>query len=107
MYNELKELYLADTISRAYPSNTTAQENTFDYQELTLEAAVTAISPPRYEEVIDATANDNALSKVSAIINNGNWPSKIKTAHSWLQHFYIFVTSSHSKMISSFVVCRL
>ena len=57
---------------------------------MTLETAATAISPPRYEELIDATATDETLSKVSAIINHGNWPSKFNTAPSWLQPFYSF-----------------
>ena len=90
VYKKGKEMYLADTLSRAYPSNTTTEEETFDYQVMTLETAATAISPPRYEELIDATANDDTLSKVSAIINHGNWPSKFNTAPSWLQPFYSF-----------------
>ena len=74
VYKKGKEMYLADTLSRAYPSNTTTEEKTFDYQVMTLETAATAISPPRYEELVHTTANDDTLSKVSAIINHGNWP---------------------------------
>ena len=83
-------MYLADTLSRAYPSTTTTEEETFDYQVLTLETASTTTSPLRYEERIDATANDNNISKVSAIINYGNWPSKFNTAPLRLQPFYSF-----------------
>ena len=90
VYKKGKEMYLAHTLSRAYPSNTTTEEEKFDYQVMTLETAATAISPPRYEELIDATANDDTLSKVSAIINHGNWPSKFNTAPSWLQPFYSY-----------------
>ena len=37
VYKKGKEMYLADTLSRAYPSNTTTEEETFDYQVMTLE----------------------------------------------------------------------
>ena len=35
----------------------------FVYKVVTLEIVATAILPPRYEEIIDATANDETLSK--------------------------------------------
>ena len=57
---------------------------------MALETAAKVISPPRYEEFLNATANDETLSKVSAIINHGKWPSNFNTAPSWLQPFYSF-----------------
>ena len=50
----------------------------------------TAVSPPRYDELVDEKAKDETLSKVSLIITHGNWPSKFNTAPSWLQPFYSF-----------------
>ena len=43
VYKKGKEMYLADTLSRAYPSNTTTEEETFDYQIMKLEIGATAI----------------------------------------------------------------
>ena len=51
VYKKGKEIFLADTLCPAYPSNTITEEKTFGYQVMTLETANTAISPPRYEEL--------------------------------------------------------
>ena len=57
---------------------------------MTLETPATALSPPRNEELIDVTANYETLSKVSAIITHGNWPSEYNSSPLWLQFFYSF-----------------
>ena len=45
VYKKGKEMYIADALSRAYLSDTSPEEETFDFQVMSLEA--TAVSPPR------------------------------------------------------------
>ena len=75
-------MFFADTPMQAFPNSLTTEKETFDFQVMTLKTAATPVSPRRYEELIDATANDETLSRVSAIITHGNWPNKFNTAPS-------------------------
>ena len=57
---------------------------------MTVESTTSALSPPRYDKLVNATTADDNLSKLTAIINQGSWPSKYNAAPSWLQSYYSF-----------------
>ena len=50
VYKKGKEMYIADALSRAYLSDTSTEEETFDFQVMSLES--TAVSLPRYDELV-------------------------------------------------------
>ena len=56
-------MYIANAFSRAYLSDTSPEEETFDSQVMSLET--TAVSPPRYDELVDETAKRDTKQSVT------------------------------------------
>ena len=81
---------IADALSRAYMNSDPDPNEKFEYEVVTVESTTSAFSPPRYDELVNATAADDDSSKLTSIINQGSWPSKYNAAPSWLQPYHSF-----------------
>ena len=90
VYKKGKEMYIADALSRAYTNSDPDPNEQFEFEVMTVESTTSALSPPRYDELVNTTAADDDLSKLTSIINQGSWPSKYNAAPSWLQPYYSF-----------------
>ena len=90
VYKKGKDMFIADTLSRVYNDNKPVKEEQFEYEVMTVETATHMLAPSRYNELIDATAADEVLSKLTTIFKQGTWPSRFNTAPSWLQPYYSF-----------------
>ena len=56
VYKKGKEMYIADALSCAYTNER------FEFEVMTVESTTSALSPPRYDELVNATAADDDLS---------------------------------------------
>ncbi|XP_038047830.1 uncharacterized protein K02A2.6-like [Patiria miniata] len=83
VYKKGKELFLADTLSRA-PLTTTGTE-TDDLQVMTL----LPISDMRLEQLKKATACDSAMQQLTVVISRG-WPSHINNAPPKAHPYFAF-----------------
>ena len=83
-------MFIADALSRAYINSSSNNNKKFEFNVMTLEVAKSALSPIRYDQLIEETNADDLLTKLSSIITRGQWPSKFNTASSWLQSYYSF-----------------
>ena len=89
-YKKGKEMFIADALSRAYINSSPNNNEKLEFNVMTLEATTSALSPIRYDQLIEETNADDVLNKLSSIITRGQWPSKFNTAPSWLQPYYSF-----------------
>ena len=69
VYKKGKEMYIADALSRAYTNSDPDPNEQFEFEVMTVESTTGALSPPRYDELVNATAADDDLSKLTSIIN--------------------------------------
>ncbi len=83
VYKKGKELYLADTLSRA--PRTQSVPDRFDYEVMT----VSRISEAKTEELRQATASDNTLQKLIATINRG-WPESERHVPPDIRSYFSF-----------------
>ena len=74
-YRPGKELYLADTLSRAHLSNCKSEEETLDldYQAISMISTL-PVSDDQLKEIKEETKNDEIMLTLVKIINQG-WPS--------------------------------
>ena len=76
VYKKGKELYIADTLSRAYlPGDVEPEYDDFEVM------TVQAVTPSKLQEMKDATTNDEVLQQVTSTIQNG-WPQHYKSVPS-------------------------
>ena len=75
VYKKGSELYIADTLSRAYLDET-SPDLEGDYEVL----MVIPITPPKIEQLRQETATDPALQKLTQTIQVG-WPEYLKDVH--------------------------
>ncbi|KAL0963939.1 hypothetical protein UPYG_G00315580 [Umbra pygmaea] len=83
VYKRGKQMYLADTLSRA-PNKTSqcpATEDTFEVM------CVSYISTNRLEELRTHTAKDQVLQTLSTVIQRG-WPSRERSIHPSIRPFF-------------------
>lgn len=83
IYKKGKELYLADTLSRAPRAQSTPER--FDYEVMT----VTRISQSKTEELRQATASDTTLQKLTATIQRG-WPESERQVAPNIRSYFPF-----------------
>ena len=86
IYKKGKELYLADTLSRA-PRETTAQHLT--EQEDFEVMAVQRISSSRQDELHNHTMEDVSLQTLTNIIRHG-WPERLSSVPATVKQFFPF-----------------
>ncbi len=84
-----KELYLADTLSRAYPQNNAQEEHQFEYEVMNIAESCPQIRECKIQEVSTATRADPVLSKLIQVIEQG-WPDKFKRVHVNLRPFFAY-----------------
>ena len=74
-YKPGKELYLADTLSRAHLSNCKSEEETLDleYQAISMISSL-AVSDDKLREIKEETKKDGTMQTLVKFINEG-WPS--------------------------------
>ena len=89
-YKKGKEMFIADTLSRAFLNSTPDDKEQLEFQVMTLDITDSTLSPTRYDQLAHETAADEVLSKISSIITQGQWPSKFNSAPSWLQPYFSF-----------------
>ena len=90
VFKKGKEMYLADTLSRAFLKDDPTPQEQLDFQVMDLDMTDQVLSPNRLQELTLHTSRDDVFSKLSAIIVHGNWPAKFQSAPSWLQPYYHF-----------------
>ena len=81
VYKNGKDTFIAHTLSRAY-NDKPVKEEQFEYEVMTVETATHMLAPSSYNELIDSTAADEVLSKLTTIIKQGTWPSRFTTTPS-------------------------
>ena len=81
-YKKGKELYLADTLSRAYPDET-PEEADFEYDVMT----VLSISSARMTELQQETLADATMQKLTRFIKEG-WPHSERNVPPDIKPFY-------------------
>lgn len=84
IYKKGKELFLADTLSRAYPDNL-PEENDCNYDVIT----VLSISPSRMTELQQETLADPTLQKLTSVIRKG-WPDQVRDVSDEIKPFFPF-----------------
>lgn len=84
VYKKGKELFLADTLSRAYTEEC-SEEPHLDLDVMT----VLSISPPRMTELKDVTLKDTTMQKLKHYITNG-WPDHQRSIPPELHPFFAF-----------------
>lgn len=84
IYKKGKELFLADTLSRAYQDEIT-EEPELDLEVMT----VLPISTPRITEIQNATSADSTMQKLTTFIRNG-WPDHQRSVPLDLVPFFPF-----------------
>ena len=77
------ELYLADTLSRAYIKETPGEECDMDCEIL----SVSSISPGRMKELQSASLTDPLIQQLSCVIKDG-WPEKFRNVRPGLRDFF-------------------
>ena len=82
VYKKGSELYIADTLSRAYLDET-SPDLEGDYEVL----MVIPITPPKIEQLRQETATDPALQKLTQTIQAG-WPEYLKDVHPDLRPYF-------------------
>ena len=94
-YKKGKELYVADTLSRApvadYPSAATAKQ---EYEVFRLEIAETDIEPNRVtsetmQRIKQETAKDSVLASLCDVVASG-WPAERKETPEHLRQYWNF-----------------
>ena len=83
-------MFIANILSRAYNDNKPVKEEHFEHENMIVDTATHMLAPSYYNKLRDATAFDEVLSTITMIIKQGTWPSRFKTAPSWLQPCYSF-----------------
>ena len=73
-YLQGKEMYIADTLSRAHPIGTKARSQTEEEAEIIHTAQFLAISAPQIKEIQDETSRDSTLLQLMTTIHDG-WPT--------------------------------
>lgn len=84
LYKKGKELYLADTLSRAYQADAT-EEMEFEYDVMT----VLSISPERMTELQRETLSDTTMQKLARLIKDG-WPEHERSVPPDMKPFFSF-----------------
>ena len=81
-----KELYLADTLSRAYLDHDPSVDYSFKYEVMSI-SEVTALHSTKLQEMQEATKSDVILKQLMKMIKQG-WPDKYKSVPLCLQPFF-------------------
>ena len=84
VYKKGKELYLADTLSRAYPDEA-PEETEFEYEVMT----VLSISSARMTELQRETLADESLQKLARFIKQG-WPQHERSVPPDMKAYFAF-----------------
>ena len=84
LYKKGNELYLADTLSRAYPVED-PEEMEFEYDVMT----VLSISPERMTELQQQTLSDPSMQKLARFIKEG-WPEHERSVPPDMKAFFPF-----------------
>ena len=84
-YKKGSEMYLADTLSRAYPAARQQTEFCMSLEAVKHQEAL-AVSKPRLEELKKESANDPVLRELRRIVEQG-WPEKSGVPESLLPYF--------------------
>jgi transposase InsO family protein len=85
VYKKGKDLYIADTLSRAYLTETTPPLGEDEYEVM----SVLPISTPRMEQLREVTADDPVLCELSRTIHHG-WPDAVRDTHPDVRAFFTF-----------------
>ena len=73
VYKRGKDLFVADTLSRAYIEEEPGKESKYGFEAM----SVNSISPTRMEELRKTTNTDPEMQKLVQVVRNG-WPTKYR-----------------------------